>query len=63
MNTNAKINCDFGDERFRIAAAGLEKDIFVRTHLHTVRIVVRMTSSSNFMAQGGSYASVFVILV
>ena len=39
-NTNAKINCDFGDERFRIAAARLEKDIFVRTHLHgTVRII------------------------
>ena len=41
-NTNAKITCDFGDERFRIAAARLEKDIFVRTHLHTARIVVRM---------------------
>ena len=26
-----------------IAAARLEKDIFVRTHLHTARIVVRMT--------------------
>ena len=26
-NTNAKITCDFGDERFRIAAAQLEKDI------------------------------------
>ena len=31
-NTNAKITCDFGDERFRIAVARLEKDIFVRTH-------------------------------
>ena len=41
-NTNAKIICDFGDERFRIAAAGLEKDIFVRTHLHTARLVVRV---------------------
>ena len=39
---NAKITCDFGDERFRIAAARLEKDIIVRTHLHTARIVVRM---------------------
>ena len=28
-NTNAKITCDFGDERVRIAAARLEKDIFV----------------------------------
>ena len=43
-NTNAKITCDFGDERFRIAAARLEKDIFVRTHLHTARIVVRISS-------------------
>ena len=34
------MTCDFGDERFRIAAARLEKDIFVRTHLHTARIVV-----------------------
>ena len=42
-NTNAKIYCDFGDERFRIAAARLEKDIFVRTHLHTARIVVRIS--------------------
>ena len=41
-NMNAKITCDFGDERFRIAAAGLEKDKFVRTHLHTARLVVRM---------------------
>ena len=39
-----KITCDFGDERFRIAAARLEKDIFVRTHLHTARIVVRMAT-------------------
>ena len=39
-NMNAKITCDFGDERFRIAAARLEKDIFVRTHFHTARIVV-----------------------
>ena len=29
-----------------IAAARLEKDIFVRTHLHTARIVVRMTNQS-----------------
>ena len=42
-NTNAKITCDFGDERFRIAAARLEKDIFVRTDLHTARIAVRMS--------------------
>ena len=39
---NAKITCDFGDERFRIAAALLEKNIFVRTHLHTARIIVRI---------------------
>ena len=39
-NTNAKIACDFGDERFRIAAARLENNIFVRTHLHTSPIVV-----------------------
>ena len=41
-NTNAKITCDFGDERCRIAAARLEKDIFVRTHLHTCPIVVKI---------------------
>ena len=41
-NTNAKITCYFGDERFRIAAARLEHDIFVRTHMHTARIVVRI---------------------
>ena len=45
-NTNAKITCDFGDERFRIAAARLEKDIFVWIHLHTTRIVVRITVST-----------------
>ena len=44
-NTNAKITCGFGDERFRIAAARLEKDIFVRTHLHTARLVVRIFKS------------------
>ena len=41
-NTNAKITCDFGDERCRIAVALLEKDIFVRTHLHTSPIVVKI---------------------
>ena len=30
-NTNANITCDFGDDRCRIAAARLEKDISVRT--------------------------------
>ena len=39
-NTNAKITCDFGDDRCRIASARLEKDIFVKAHLHTARIVV-----------------------
>ena len=39
-NTNAKITCDFGDDRCRIATARPEKDIFVKTHLHTARIVV-----------------------
>ena len=42
---NAKITCDFGDERFRIAAARLEKDLFVRTRLHTARLVVRIFKS------------------
>ena len=28
-NTNANINCDFGDDRCQIAPARLEKDIFV----------------------------------
>ena len=41
-NTNATITCDFGDERCRIAAARLEKDIFVRTHMHTSPIVVQI---------------------
>ena len=39
-NTNAKITCDFADDRCRIATARLEKDIFVKTHLHMARIVV-----------------------
>ena len=39
-NTNAKITCDFGDDHCRIASARLENDIFVKTHLHTARIVV-----------------------
>ena len=39
-NTNAKITCAFGDDRCRIATARLEKDIFVKTHLHTARIVI-----------------------
>ena len=30
-NIDANITCDFGDDRCRIAAAWLEKDIFVRT--------------------------------
>ena len=39
-NTNTKITCDVSDDRCRIALARLEKDIFVKTHLHTARIVV-----------------------
>ena len=39
---NAKITCDVGDDRCRIATARLEKDIFVRTHLHTSPIVVKI---------------------
>ena len=39
-NTNANITCDVGDDRCRIASARREKDIFVRTHLHTPAIVV-----------------------
>ena len=46
---NAEITCDFGDERFRIVAARLEKDIFVRTHLHTARLVVRIFKSINML--------------
>ena len=42
-NTNAKITCDFGDDRCRIASARLEKDIFVKTHLHTSPIVVKIS--------------------
>ena len=32
---NAKITCDFGDARCRIASARLEKDIFVKTHFES----------------------------
>ena len=32
-------------------AARLEKDIFVRTHLHTVRIVVRIATYAFFQPQ------------
>ena len=39
-NTNAKITSDFGEYRCRIAPARLEKDIFVKTNLHTAAIVV-----------------------
>ena len=39
-NKNAKITCDIGDDRCRIASARLENDIFVKPHLHTARIVV-----------------------
>ena len=39
-HTNAKITCDYGDDVCRIASARLEKDIFVKTHLHTARIVI-----------------------
>ena len=41
-NTNAKITCDFGDDRCRIATAQLEKDIFVKTHLHTAHSSIDM---------------------
>ena len=39
-----KITCeaDYGDDRCRIASARLEKDIFVKTHLHTSPIVVKI---------------------
>ena len=39
-NTNAKATSHFGDDRCRIAPARLENGIFVKTHLHTARIVV-----------------------
>ena len=42
-NTNAKIACDFGDDCCRIAAARLEKDIFVRKNFRdTSPIVVKI---------------------
>ena len=41
-NTNAKISRDFGDDRCRFASARLEKDIFVKNHLHTSPIVVKI---------------------
>ena len=42
IHENTKITCDFGDDRCRIASARLEKDIFVKTHLHTSPIVVKI---------------------
>ena len=43
-NTDANITCDFGDDRCRIAAARLEKDIFVRTDFRTSPpIVVKLS--------------------
>ena len=48
-NTNAKITCDFGDDRCRIASARIEKDIFVKTRLHTSPIV------ENILLQGERY--------
>ena len=57
-NTNAKITCDFGDERFRIAAARLEKDIFVRTYLHTTRIVVRMLLNTSSSWSGAAWINI-----
>ena len=46
-NMNAKITCDVGDDRCRIAAARLEKDIFVNTHLHTSPIVVKIMAKTS----------------
>ena len=44
-NTDAKITCDFGDDRCRIAAARLEKDIFVRTDFRdSPPIVVKIST-------------------
>ena len=43
-NTNAKITCDFCDDWCRIASARLEKDIFVKNHLHTSPIVVKIAN-------------------
>ena len=42
----SKINCDVGDDRCRIAAARLEKDIFVRTYFRdSPPIVVKISTS------------------
>ena len=49
-NTNAKITCDFCDDRCRIAPARLEKNIFVKTHLHTSPIVVKISKAYNIPA-------------
>ena len=57
-NTNAKIICDFGDDRCRIAIARLEKDIFVKTHLHTARTYSSIDIiSANLHAIGGACGS------
>ena len=45
---NAKITCDFGDDRCRIATARLEKEIFVKTHLHTSPIVVNIRNARSY---------------
>ena len=47
IHTNAKITCDFGYDHCPIAPAWLEKDIFVRNHLHTARIVVVLISGGD----------------
>ena len=36
----------FGDDRCRIAPERLEKDIYVKTHLHTAPIVVKITGTT-----------------
>ena len=48
-NMNAKITSDFGDDRCRIAAARLEKDIFVRTDFRdSPPIVVKILGGCPF---------------
>ena len=52
MNTNAKITCDFGDDRCRIVSARLEKDIFMKTRLHTSPIVVMILTLEHMFNNG-----------
>ena len=57
---NAKITCDVCDDRCRIVPARLGNDIFVKTHLHTSPIVIKMSSAKRRLEI--NYPSIFTPL-